>query len=149
LTSNLLQIAMFNPIGSGYGDAMGMGAEEEAQADADKLTGSIDASSLWITRLHAELTRTGLGKDLQLQASTDQTQVSNVIQTVLSIGKTPACPVYDCGPSTPGGGFFGNGNGVKVPTKSGGCSIGQGSSSSTSLTGLALVAALALLRRRR
>jgi hypothetical protein len=91
LTDNLIQVAQQIPDQSGYGDGMGMGAVEEATADADKLLGNINPAALWITRLHAELPRAALGKDLEVGASITQTPVSNFIQTSIGIGTPPPC----------------------------------------------------------
>lgn len=162
LTDNLIQVAQNIPKSSGYGDAMGVGAVEEAQADADKLIGSINPAALWITRLHAELPRAALNKDLELGASATQTQVSNYIQTVVGIGTPPACPNYDnCGVdigSGGAGGFFGSGgeggttgtgdnNGSGSSSK---CAISlAGDSGDAPLAGIGMLMALALVRRRR
>ena len=150
LTDNLIQVAQNNAPVSGYGDAMGVGAVEEATADADKLLGNINPASLWITRLHAELPRAALGKDLEVGASITQSQVASFIQTTVGIGTPPPCPVYDCGttPVDPGG-FFGNGVGSGSSSK---CGISIGSnegSGTTTLAGLGALVALAMVRRRK
>lgn len=147
LTDNLIQVAEFNPTASGYGDAMGMGAVEEATADADALLGHINPASLWITRLHAELPRAALGNDLELGASMTQTKVENYIQTTVGIGTPPPCPDYSgCETPVGGSGFFGgSGSG-----KSSGCGIHlDGASSPEALGGIGVLMALAALRRRK
>jgi hypothetical protein len=158
LTDNLIQVAQFNAQSSGYGDSMGVGAVDEATADADKLLGNINPSALWITRLHAELPRASLGQDLEVGASTKQTQVSNYIQTAIGIGTPPPCPVYDCGGTTTGGagGFFGGGFGLVVEpaatgsTSNAKCDISLGGSTGAApFAGLGMLMALAMMRRRR
>ena len=148
LTDNLIQVAEINPTASGYGDAMGVGAVEEATADADALLGNINPSSLWITRLHAELPRSALGVDLELGASMTQTQVANFIQTKIGIGTPPPCPDYSgCENPVGGSGFFG---GSGSGSGSSGCGIRlDGASSPESLGGLGVLMALAALRRRK
>jgi len=154
LTDNLIQVAELNPQSSGYGDAMGQGAVEEATADADKLIGNINPAALWITRLHAQLPRAALGQDLEVGASMTQTPVSNYIQTVVGIGTPPACPVYECGDSPSGtGGFFGGDSGSNTGTGSKSrlsCGISMsGSTGAAPLAGLGVLMALAMMRRRR
>jgi MYXO-CTERM domain-containing protein len=151
LTDNLIQVAQQIPDQSGYGDATGMGAVEEATADADKLLGNINPAALWITRLHAELPRAALGKDLEVGASVKQDQVSSFIQTTVAIGTPPPCPVYDCGGSTDPGGFFGNGLGSSSGSSSK-CSVSLGSdhdSGAMALGGFGALVALSMIRRRK
>ncbi|MEP7123765.1 MAG: DUF2330 domain-containing protein [Byssovorax sp.] len=151
LTDNLIQVAQNNAAQSGYGDASGAGAIDEATADADKLLGKINPSALWITRLHGELPRAALGKDLEVGASVTQTNVANYIQTSIGIGTPPACPVYDCGGSTIDGssGFFGNGVGSGSSAKCGISLGGDRESGAASLGGLGALVALAMIRRRK
>lgn len=148
ITGNLLQVAEFNPTQSGYGDAMGMGAVEEAQEDVDKLIGNINPAELWVTRLHAQLPRAALGADLEVGASMTQTPVANFIQTSVGIGTPPPCPDYSgCGNgSGESSGFFG-GSGSK---SNAGCGIRlDGSNSPAALGGLGVLMALAMVRRRK
>jgi hypothetical protein len=152
LTGTLIQVAQNNAALSGYGDATGAGAVEEATADADKLVGSINANSLWITRLHGELPRAALGKDLEVGASITQTPVSNYIQTTIGVGTPPPCPVYDCsggGTFDSGSGFFGNGVGSGSSSKCGISLGGAHESGTASLGGLGALIALAMIRRRK
>jgi MYXO-CTERM domain-containing protein len=157
LTNNLLQVAQIMPLQSGYGDAMGAGAVEEAQADVDKLTGNLNQTSLWISRLHAELPRAALGNDLEVGAAMKQTEVTNFIETTVGIGTPPPCPDYSgCGNNNTGGN---NSVGSGVPSGSGGgssggssgCGISLGGSgdASTAMGGLGVLVALSMLRRRR
>jgi hypothetical protein len=52
-------------------------------------------SSVRVTRLRADLSQAALASDLLLQASADQTTLSNTYQTTLSINAN--CPVCNCG----------------------------------------------------
>lgn len=151
LTNNVIQVAQNNASQSGYGDATGAGAVEEATADVDKLVGNINPNSLWITRLHGELPRAALGKDLEVGASIQQTPVESFIQTTLSVGTPPACPVYDCGGGSVdgGSGFFGNGLGSKSSARCGVSLGGDHESGTASLGGLGALIALAMIRRRK
>ena len=151
LTGTLIQVAQNNAALSGYGDATGVGAVEEATADSDKLVGNINANSLWITRLHGELPRAALGKDLEVGASMSQTQVANFIQTAIGVGTPPACPIYNCGSDTVegGSGFFGNGVGSGSASKCGISLGGDHGSGAASLAGLGALVALAMVRRRK
>ena len=154
LTNNVIQVAQNNASQSGYGDANGAGAVEEATADVDKLVGNINPNSLWITRLHGELPRAALGKDLEVGASITQTTVENNIQTTLAVGTPPPCPIYDCGSAVDtGSAFFGNGLGTR---SSASCGISLGGDhdrdrdrGAASLAGLGALVALAMIRRRK
>jgi hypothetical protein len=84
-------------------------------------------SSVRITRMRADLSQASLANDLLLQASADQTTLSNTYQTTLSVNAN--CPVCNCGstsssgaPPFGGGGTFG-GNGTGSP---GGSTTGGG-----------------------
>ena len=147
LTDNLIQVAEFNPTGSGYGDAMGLHAVEEATADADKLLGNINPAALWITRLHAQLPRAALGADLEVGASMTQTPVANIIQTSIGVGTVPSCPDFsNCNNGSGDSGFFG-GSGT---TSNASCGMRlDGGSTPAALGGLGVLMALAMVRRRR
>lgn len=135
----------FDPPSSGYGDAQGNGAFEEAQDDYDKLWGTIP-SNLRLTRVSANLPRAALGKDLVLGASADQSNVSGYLTAAVALNEPP-CPTYSCDSGGSGGGGSSGGG------KSGGCSKGctVGSEAERSATYTATIAALGLLllRRRR
>ena len=151
VTDQLDSTVQYDPTESGYGDAMGNGAQQEYTDDMAALFSDIPVSSLWITRLEGELSRAALGADLQLGASSDQSQVSNFLQANQAIG-TPPCPaVTPCGGAggsasgaTPGFGLFGGGH---VGGGSG-CAL-TGDSGAPLFGGAALLAALGLVRRRR
>ncbi len=88
-------------------------------------------SSMRVTRMRADLAHAALANDLYVQASADQSQLSNVYQVTKSIN-APTCPAVPdpcppCGPDT--GGSSGG-----ASTSSGGL-FGQGSGGSTSGNG--------------
>jgi hypothetical protein len=156
LTSSLQQVAQQMPELSGYGDAMGNGALEECNADIDKLFGSIDMNALWITRIHGELPRAALANDLILGASSSQTQVSNYIQTTLAQGTTPPCPTYppcdnlgDPGNGNWGGFGFPGGDGTIKGGGGGGCAMGTETEVPAAVSGLGILMALSLARRKK
>jgi hypothetical protein len=61
-------------------------------------------ASVRITRMRADLSQTALANDLVLQASGDQTALSNNYQVAKSINDSAACPPCPCGGTNPGGG---------------------------------------------
>jgi hypothetical protein len=93
-------------------------------ADLTTLTFGISASNTRVTRLRADLAHSALDSDLVLQASSDQSQLSNVRQLTKEVAP-PLCPVYDgcnqvgTAPRPPG--YTGN----AAPTTSGGSSGGS------------------------
>jgi hypothetical protein len=151
----LIDTAQYDPIGSGYGDDAGEGATEAAQADVNTLIGSI--SSLYVTRLHAELRRNALGQDLLVGASSDQSMVPTYIEVTQTEGTVPACPPPPtCDPTgdpnvdaPPWSGIFDADS--SDAHDSGSCALDTRGSSSlpTALGALAALAALSLVRRRR
>ena len=160
LQDSLTQLTQYDPIGSGYADDMGNGALEAAQADLDTLFGTLDPASVWITRLHGELSRQALTKDLILGASAEQTIVNRYLQTTKTKGTPPACPVYPpCTDSSGSGNVTGGGGSTPVlwdawtnvsnGSKSGGCAMTQDGGFSSTFGALSVLAALGLVRRRR
>jgi hypothetical protein len=88
-------------------------------------------SSVRITRMRADLSQAALATDLLLQASADQTTLSNTYQTSLSINAN--CSACNCGgPGSSGGAPFGGG--VSQPG-SGGSGSGAGSTTGGGSTG--------------
>jgi MYXO-CTERM domain-containing protein len=70
-----------------------------SQAEQDDLTAlfngiGVGTGQVRITRIRSDLAHTALGSDLQLTASPDQSELSNVRQPGLQSGE-PECPVYD------------------------------------------------------
>ena len=151
LQDSLLSLAQYDALNSGYADEMGNGAVDAAQADLDALYGTINQASLWITRLHGELSREALVADLSLGASSDQTPVNRFLQVTKTKGTAPTCPQYPpCDNTTSGG----SGSGWDVWSnvkngKSSGCAMTQDGGFSSTLGAFGVLAALALVRRRR
>jgi hypothetical protein len=106
---------------------------EACAEDLDALHGHIPETSLWITRLTAELSRPALAADLQLQASPDQTSIYGYYRLEKAIGVPPPCPIFP--PRSPREVYHG------------GCAITAGQGMPT-LGSLALLGALTLARRR-
>ncbi len=159
LTSPIEQVLDFNVTQSGYGDPLtGEGAWEEYQADADTLFGGMDPTSIWYTRLYANLPRQSLGQDLFLGA-TAQDELGTFIQATYWINGEPPCPTYEwcdgSGSGTGGGSASGTGGtgGVGVnPTQGGGsaaCAMGRGESARWGLVALGAAALVLGGRRRR
>ncbi len=164
LQESLGGLAEFDPINSGYADEMGNGALAAFQADLAALQGTLDPSSLWITRLHSELSRQALLTDLNLGASSDQMPVNRFLQASTTKGTAPTCQEFPPCPSTSGnGGGVSTGGGGAFPTggwdvlsnveggnkAGGGCAMTQDGGFSSTLGALSVLAALALVRRRR
>ena len=159
LQDSLTQLATYDAVSSGYADEMGNGAVEAAQADMMTLFGTLDPASVWITRLHGELSRQALLSDLTLGAAASQSPVNRYLQATKTKGTAPTCPVYPPCPIDPpsltgGGGATPAGwdawstinNGNKA---GGGCAMTQEGGFSSTLGALSVLAALALVRRRR
>ena len=166
LQDSLGSLVQFDPANSGYADEMGNGAPEALKADLTALTGTLDMSSLWITRLHGELSRQALLTDLTLGASLDQSPVNRFLQATTTKGTAPTCPMFPpCDPSGSGGFTSGAGGAGGAGSSgggwdswwnvdsgdkaSGGCALSQDGGFSTTLGALSVLAALALVRRRR
>ena len=158
LQDAITQLATYDATHSGYADEMGQGAVESATADLMTLFGSLDPASVWITRLHGELSRQALVADLTLGAAANQTPVNRYLQATKTKGTAPTCPVYPpcpidptisgSGGSTPAGwdAWTTVNNGNKA---GGGCAMTQDGGFSSTFGALSVLAALALVRRRR
>jgi MYXO-CTERM domain-containing protein len=106
----------YSPIPQSDGGA-GQTAQEVRAQDLNTLfpTGG---TSVRITRMRADLSQSALATDLILQASADQSSISNTYQANLSINVS--CPVCSCGSGSGSGGsgagsgfgFGGSGNGL-------------------------------------
>jgi hypothetical protein len=108
------------------GDA-GVGDSQSAE-QADLMTMFPDGQSdVWVTRMRADLTHSALANDLVVQASSDQSQLSNLYQVTKSVN-APACQQTYCGCSPePGPGS--SGGGVLFGAPPGGGTGGTGSNS--------------------
>jgi MYXO-CTERM domain-containing protein len=149
IQNQLENLVQFDPEGSGYTGDMDKTPEEALEGDMQALVGGISASSLWITRLHAELSRAALVDDLRLDASTNQDPVKRFLTAASGTGAAPMCPSYSfCGGDNGKWDFWGdNGNGTSTSSSS--CAMTEGDSSSVLWGGFALGAALTLSRLRR
>jgi MYXO-CTERM domain-containing protein len=156
----LQQLAMYDPVNSGYGDDMGNGAQQAVMDDLQKLYGSIDQTALWLTRTRAELPRAALNTDLTLGAAATQLQVSGSLTAKKGIN-VPECPTYPpCqdGSSSSGSGGAGGAGGAGGSSGTGGapgdgggsgCAVGGEAEGSAALGAIAVVLGLGLARRRR
>lgn len=167
LQDSLTFLAQSDPVNSGYADEMGQGAELALKDDLDALFGTLDPTSVWITRLHGELSRQALLTDLTLGASSNQDPVNRFLQATKTKGTAPTCPMFPpCGSGSGGiggngggfpsgvGGFTSGGwdvwsNGNNGSKAGGGCAMTEESSFPSTLGALSMLAALALVRRRR
>jgi MYXO-CTERM domain-containing protein len=160
ISDGLTSLAVTDPAGSGYADEQGMGAVEACAADLDTLFAGIDVNSLWVSRLHGELSREALATDLLVNASSDQSQVKRSFTAPTAVGKGPPCPEYPPCPDTSssssgsnGAGGFAttSGSGGGSSASGGGCSIGgERDPGAATFAGLSLAAlGLSLARRRK
>jgi hypothetical protein len=161
LQDELDALVQSDPVGSGYADEMGNGAQQAEQADLAALFGTIPPDSLWVTRLTAELSQAALAADLQVGASSDQSTVQRTFFVTAQTGTPPMCPTFppcvDIGGAGGAGGSGGQGgapwaywnaSGGSSPGGGGGCAVTDGRDAPL-LSGAALLAALAAARRRR
>jgi MYXO-CTERM domain-containing protein len=155
ITNTIVTLATANPLESGYGDAMGNGASQAAQADLATLFAGIAPSSLFITRMLAELPKSALSTDLTLGASADQTILPTTViaQHVVHDG-CPPCSGAGVGSTTGGGGA----GGAQMSTGAGGahgnqtsssCAVTPGEATPFAAVAAALGLASAASRRRR
>jgi hypothetical protein len=161
LENSLTSLVQSDPVGSGYGDDQGNGADAALTDDLGKLFGNIAPTSLWMTRITAELSRQALADDLVIGASQDQNPVSGQLVAAKGIN-APPCPTYPPCPDTTssgngGAGGSGSGNGGAGGSNSGGsgggsssggCAVGGEGERSAALSLVALGLAVALGRRR-
>jgi hypothetical protein len=143
------------PQDSGYGDENGVGAADELAADLEALLGGIPQGSLWLNRLHAELSRQALIDDLDLSAAADQSAVNRYFAATQTVGTPPECPPLPenpCGETTgePGGtSSLDPGESTDLWGGGGACAMERRGGVQAALGGLAVLAALGLARRRR
>jgi hypothetical protein len=116
LQAQITDLAANDPVGSGYGDEQGNGAATAASDDLAALFNGIVPSSLWVTRLYAELPRLALSTDLSLSATILPAPIKRNFTATKSIGTAPACPTFPpCDTtSATGSGVGGAGVGVGV-----------------------------------
>jgi hypothetical protein len=130
------------------GSNAGQTADQVMQDDLTALFTGISGSTFRLTRLRADLAHAALANDLQLQAASDQSTLSN-LHVAQQSANGPVCPVYQgCtvvgqeiySPNSGGGGSFG-------------CSVSsaavRGLGETTALAGLAGVIVIGVARGRR
>ncbi|MEO7330551.1 MAG: DUF2330 domain-containing protein [Minicystis sp.] len=153
LSDGLTSLAQADPVGSGYADDQGMGALTACSADLDALFGTINPASLWVSRIHGELSREALAEDLVIDAASDQTPVKRLFTAPTAVGNGPPCPSYPPCPdettTSSNASGAGGAGGAGGNADSGGCSIGEPAGTPTLFTGLVLSLGLWFARRRR
>jgi hypothetical protein len=129
--------------GAGAGDAGYESAEQVRDDDVNTLFAGLTGSTVRVTRIRSDIAQTAMTSDFVLQASSDQSELSNVRNITQSVNLT--CPIYngcsvvgtgtpaqaqasvDAGPSSgasaSGGGALGaTTTGSKPSSTDGGCS---------------------------
>lgn len=162
LRYSLLSLAEYQPQDSGYADENGEGAAKAAEADLDALFSTIPETSVWVSRLYGELSRSALATDLEIGASMSQSIVNRYLQATKTVGTAPTCPPPpDCGgfsgassggraaPGSDPGGVSGTPGSNGSGTKPGSCATDGRVEGPITLAAAAALAALALIRRRR
>lgn len=151
----LTDVVTYNTDVSGYDEYDGKSPDVQLSEDLAALTGTIDQNSMWLMRMHGELPRSALAKDLEVGASMNQDIVARYLQANQTIGTAPECPPVpqcpdpaDSGEDDTWDGFWDD------DSKSGGgsgsaCAMTGGAGSHALLGGIALSAALLVSRRRR
>jgi len=140
------------------GGAGGAGetADQVRQDDLATLFPGGDQSEVFVTRFRSDLSRAALANDLVLQATADQSQMSNIYNVTQSVN-TPSCPAVPdpcppCEGGSSGGTIFGNSDSSGNGSGSSGCSTspddGSGANGGVILAGL-VAAALVFNRARR
>jgi hypothetical protein len=140
VSADISLLAQNNPLQSGYGDAMGNGASQAASDDLATLLTGITPSSLFITRLLAELPKSALSTDLTLGASNDQSVLPTTLIAPTAV-HVPTCPPCGTGagyPYTTGAG----GAGAASGGSGGGCNCGIAGTGVTPFAALGAAAAL-------
>jgi len=120
----------------------GQTAEEVRQADLATLFPGADQSTVRITRMRADLNQAALAADLTLQASADQSALSNFYQVTQSVN-APACPAVPdpCPPCPSSSGSSGGGGDGGVVGSLGGGSTTSAASPGQQSFGCSAVAA--------
>ena len=129
----------YDPVGDPDAGDGGLTSAQVRDADLAALFAGMNASDVTVSRIRADLGRTALGEDLVLQASADQSTLTNLRYPTKSIN-APACPTYP--PCAEG-----DGN-----TVGGGCAVSSGEDGNGFLmlvVALGIVGAHSLARRRK
>ena len=151
LQGQLQDLVQTDPVSSGYADAMGNGADQALADDMTTLFAGLTATSAWITRFEGALSHAALSTDLEVAASADQTMVQRTFSVTNTVG-SPCPPVAPCSGGTGPGGFgqggASQGTGGSSSGSPGSCATSTHDASGPAMAGVALLAALALARRR-
>jgi len=130
--------------GDAGGDAGVGGCESADQVRADDIAAlfaGMSGPTVTVTRFRSNIAKTAMSTDLLVQASSDQSELSNVRQATQSVNLT--CPIYH------GCTVVGQGTPAQAQASvSGGCSASLPGGASAGLGIGALVGALSLLARR-
>jgi hypothetical protein len=114
----------------GSGSGAGETADQVRQDDLATLFPGGDQSEVFVTRFRSDLSRAALANDLVLQATADQSQLSNIYNVTQSVN-APTCPAVP-NPCPPCGGDFGGSSGGSGGSIFGGNGASSGSSSGSS-----------------
>jgi hypothetical protein len=108
------------------GDAGADSSEQAQQADLTTMFPDAQAE-VWVTRMRSDLAHSALSNDIVVQASAEQSQLSNVYQVTKSVN-APSCQPTYCGCSPEPGPVGGTGVGwlFGAPTGTGGSSNNSG-----------------------
>jgi len=113
----------YEPIPASGSDP-GETADQVMQDDLTALFSGLSSSTFRLTRLRTDLAHSALSSDLQLQAATDQSALSNLRTAAQSVNG-PNCPVYDgctvvgTAPYTPSGDAHGSSFGCSTTASTG------------------------------
>jgi MYXO-CTERM domain-containing protein len=132
--------------GTGAGGDAG-GGLAAANADLDVLFAGISPPNVRITRMRSDVAQSALSVDMALQASSDQSEMTNLHTPGQQIGE-PQCAIYnsDCEQT----GTAPRSQAIAMATSSNGCSTTQPKSrTAPTLAGLMALAGLVLVRSRR
>lgn len=154
LVNQVDQVIQINPGQTDWGDPEKMVSElDGAKEDLETLFNGMDDPNIWLTRMHGQLSREALIKDLNLEAEPTQKNVSRFIQAKFADGPVPSCPDYSWCQDNGGGNFNGHGQDDDDDAGGkGGCTVqspGQSDGVPALMLGLGLAAAAGALRRRR
>jgi hypothetical protein len=108
------------PIDAGDGGGgTSLTADQVQQADLMTMFPAGNQSDVWVTRMRSDLAHAALANDLVVQASSNQTPLSNTYQVEMSIN-APSCPPTPTNCPPCGGGSGGGGSGGPIGSSGGG-----------------------------
>ncbi|HEX3769532.1 MAG TPA: DUF2330 domain-containing protein [Polyangiaceae bacterium] len=105
-------------------------AEEVRETDVNALFVGMAGPTVRVTRIRTDIAQTAMTQDIVFQASSDQSELSNIRQVTQSVNLT--CPVYNgcqyIGTASPDGGNF-------VPANTSGSGVGGSGATGSGATG--------------